>query len=203
MTNRKQTQKAKHNKVAQLVDKQYETCRGDDICCGDTKPLSEFSPSALKCICKSCAKKIREDNRQNKIDENENYYIYEKVRNTVHRVSIFSSILKCPEKFFYDWIKWQSNDPFNEHLDHVLPIHYFKKFTNSSKFNAIRDSWINLRPCDAAENLQKLTSVDFELFTEQLDKARYFIDNYNFESEEDKNDAIENYETIYNLFKNS
>ena len=192
--NRKQTQKIKHDKVKKLVERKYEICRGDDLCCGEAKCLNEFSPSALKCICKSCTKKIREQNRQNKIDENEDYYIFEKVRNTVHRVSIFSSILKCPEKFFYDWIKSQSKDPFNEHFDHVLPIFYFKDFTNASKFTALRDSWINLRPYDATKNLGKHTDVDFQLFREQLKKARYFIDNYEFESEEDKNDVIEDYE---------
>ena len=46
-----------------------------------------------------------------------------------------------------------------------------------------------------------LKCVDFELFTEQLVKARYFIDNYHFESEEDKNDAIENYNYIAELSK--
>jgi ribonuclease HI len=41
------------------------------------------------------------------------------------RIGIFSSLMKCSEKLFYSWVKSQSKDTFNEHLDHVIPIKYF------------------------------------------------------------------------------
>ena len=198
--NRKQEKEIKHQKVLTHLDNDHELCRGDRVCCGKLKPLSEFSPSALKCICKNCSKKIREINRQNKIDDNEDYYIYEKIRNTLHRVSIFTSILKCSKQFFCEWIKSQSTDPFNEHFDHVLPIHFFKRFSDASKFTALRDSWINFRPCPATENLSKHTTVDFSLFETQLDKAHYFLNRYKFESEAEKKDMFENFNFIDKIF---
>jgi hypothetical protein len=35
-------------------------CYGDEICCGKFKSVNNFSPSALKRICKYCTKLIRE-----------------------------------------------------------------------------------------------------------------------------------------------
>jgi len=199
--NRKQQQEEKLEKVAKLVGKEFELCRGSEACCGKKKPIWDFPPSSLKCICKECGKKIREKNRQDKIDTNEDHYIYEKIKHNTSRVSIFSSTLKCPEKFFYDWIKHHSEDPFNEHFDHVLPIHFFKKFSVASPYLSIRDSWINITPLDATENLKKGTDIDFKLFDSQLTKAKEFIDDYDFESEEERKDMNTNYWSIFHLFK--
>ena len=199
--NNKQIKNKKLEEVINQLDHKYEKCRGNEICCGKIKSVGEFSPSNLKCICKECAKKIREQNRQDKIDKNEDHYIYEKIRSTSLRVGIFSSILKCSNKFFYAWIKFQSKDPFNEHFDHVLPIHYFRKFSPASKFLSIRDSWLNIIPIDGKENLKKGTKVDFELFTEQLKKGRDFINSYKFEADAEKKDMLENYDHLFSLFK--
>ena len=199
--NNKQIKNQKSEEVINQLDHKYEKCRGNEICCGKIKSVGEFSPSNLKCICKECAKKIREQNRQDKIDKNEDHYIYEKIRSTSLRVGIFSSILKCSNKFFYAWIKFQSKDPFNEHFDHVLPIHYFRKFSPASKFLSIRDSWLNIMPIDGKENLKKGTKVDFELFTEQLKKGRDFINSYKFEAVDEKKDMLENYDHLFSLYK--
>ena len=173
-----------------------EVCRGDTLCCNKSKPLSEFSPSALKCICRECYKDITKRNRQEKIDADENYYIYEKIRSSIVRPGIFSAILKCSDKFFYAWIKSQSKDTFNEHLDHVLPVHFFSKFNSASQFFCVRDSWINIMPLNSKDNLKKGTKVDFDLFQIQLDKANQFILNYSFETLNEKQDMLRNCELI-------
>ena len=199
--NRKQTQQKKTEAVIKMCGLKEVKCQGDILCCGKIKTADMFSPSALKSICKECTKNIMQKNRQKKIHKNEDYYIYEKIRTSCLRPGIFSSVLKCPEQFFYDWIKSQSKDPFNEHFDHVLPIYYFKRFSNASQYNYLRDSWINIMPLDAKENLSKHTQVDFSLFEKQLEKARDFIDNYQFSSNQEKTDILMNYEYICTLFK--
>ena len=200
--NRKQAKKQKSEQVMKLTNNSFEVCRGDDICCGVRKPVSEFSPSNLKCICRDCTRKIRERNRQDKIDKDEDHYIYEKIRSTILRVSIFSSILKCSDEFFYAWIKSQSVDPHNEHFDHVLPIHFFRQFSNVSPYLLLRDSWINFMPLKESENLKKGTKVDFDLFKNQLEKARQFILNYHFKANVERCDMINNYNYITSLFNN-
>ena len=198
--NQKQKKVAKLESLINLLDFKYEVCRGDIICCGKKKPVIEFSPSNLKCICRECIKKIIERNRQDKIDKNENHYIYEKIRNTVLRESVFSSILKCSDKFFYAWIKSQSVNAFNEHFDHVLPIHYFKKFSNASPYLLLRDSWINFMPIKAEVNLKKGTKVDYNLFSNQLDKAIDFINKYEFDTNQEKYDMQNYYDNIIEIF---
>ena len=192
--NRKQLQKYEVRKVASLnaellPQKNYEICRGDESCCGLKKPAIYFPPSALKCICKCCGKKIVERRRREKIKDNEKRYILEKIKSTKSRVGIFSTSLKCSEEFFYGWIKSQSTDTFNEHLDHVLPVNYFKKFTAASEYLSVRDSWLNIMPLETTKNLQKSSTVNFDLFSEQLKKANEFITKYSFATKEEREDT--------------
>jgi hypothetical protein len=64
----------------------------------------------------------------------------------------------------------------------------------------LRDSWINIIPLNAKENLLKSTKVDFKLYEEQLIKAKTFILNdYKFSSQT-KADMIFNYENISHIF---
>jgi hypothetical protein len=80
--NRKQSQNIKLQNTINLIypstsnnfnSPNTELCRGDKLSCGQLKSLS-----SLKCICKDSGKKIREENRKEKIRKNENHYIYEK-----------------------------------------------------------------------------------------------------------------------------
>ena len=82
----------------------------------------------------------------------------------------------------------------------MLPIFYFKRFSVASKFTALRDSWINFRPCDAKENLSKHTTVDFGMFETQLEKAYDFINRYRFKNEMEKEDMLENFNFISQIF---
>jgi hypothetical protein len=89
--NRLKTQNEKLKNTINIIygsHKGTELCRGDEICCGRFRPVTEFSSSNLKCICKECTKNIRLQNRWEKIDKNEDHYIYEKIRSEVLRVSI-------------------------------------------------------------------------------------------------------------------
>ena len=176
--NNKQTQLQKEKAVQKLIKEKYKKCVGDELCCNKIKSVEEFSPLALKCICKECINKIKLRNRKIKIDNDENYYFKEKIRAHLYRIGVFS-VLRCSEDFFYKWIKFQSKDSFNEHFDHVLPISFFKQFENSSMNTFLRDSWINISPVNSTDNLKKGTNVDFDLFEKQLIKAEKFIlDNH-------------------------
>jgi hypothetical protein len=194
--NNKQKQLVKHKEVSKLLLNAYVECRGNEICCGEFKSINDFSPSS-----KDCAKIIRENNRKQKISNAEDRYIIEKIRNNIYRVGIIPAVLKCSESFFVDWIKYQSTDTFSEHLDHVIPLHYFRQFSPASKFLTVRDSWLNIMPLDAKENIKKSSKVDFDLFQDQLIKAKYFIANYNFISDDEKDDSIEYYKIIERRIK--
>ena len=172
--NNKQKQLEKQKEVEELLPVKYKQCVGDQLCCKKFKPLEDFSPSALKCICKECSRNIIYRNRLEKINSDEKFYFKEKIRTHLYRVDIFD-LLRCTEDFFYEWIKYQSVDSFNEHFDHVLPISYFKQFSNSSMITYLRDSWINIAPIDKHANLSKGTKVDFNAFQQQLIKAEVFI----------------------------
>jgi hypothetical protein len=62
--------------------------------------------------------------------------------------------MKCSDKLFYSWVKSQSKDTFNEHLYHVI-LNNFKQFSCASKYLLIRDSWVNIMPLLAIDNLKK------------------------------------------------
>jgi hypothetical protein len=198
--NRKQTRRYKLENVKNKLDNKFEICRGDELCCGKYKSLTEFAPSALKCICKACGKNISKRDRQNKIDSNEDYYIIEKIKYAISRVGIFSSVLRCSDKLFCSWIKFQSKDAFTEHLDHVVPFNYFKQFSFASRYLLVRDSLINIMPLEANENLKKASSLNFNLFGDQLVKAKEFINNYNFETEEDQKDTDDYYKCVNHYY---
>jgi hypothetical protein len=61
--NNKQKQALKHKEVSKLILYDFVQCRDNEICCGEFKSIKDFSPSALKCICKDYAKIIRENNK--------------------------------------------------------------------------------------------------------------------------------------------
>jgi hypothetical protein len=56
-------------------------------------------------------------------------------------------------------------------------------------------------PLDAKENLKKSSKVDFNLFQDQLIKAKYFIDNYDFISDDEKADSVEYHKIIERRIK--
>lgn len=184
-----------------LLSCDYEICRGDELCCGLGKTATSFSPSALKCICKDCSKNIKEKKRLAKIEDNEKLYILGKIKASILRVGVFSSTLKCSEEFFYAWIKSQSTDTFNEHLDHVLPINSFRWFTPASEYLALRDSWINIMPLARVKNLQKGSKVNLSLFSNQLKVASEFISKYDFKTEDEKEDIGNHFLKIERLFR--
>ena len=109
-------------------------------------------------------------------------------------------MLKCSKDFFAKWIKFQSKDPFNEHFDHALPIHFFKQFSEASRFNSLRDSWININPLLARDNLSKSSNVDIYLFKTQLNKAKTFISSYQFKNNIEKQDILKYYNHICDIF---
>jgi hypothetical protein len=88
--NRKQTRRYKLENVINQLDNKFDICRGDELCCGKYKSLTEFAPSALKC--KVCVKQITVKNRCDKIENDEDNYIIEKIKCSVSRVGIFSSV---------------------------------------------------------------------------------------------------------------
>jgi hypothetical protein len=60
----------------------------------------------------------------------------------------------------------------DEELDYVLPEVHFNDKPNISWW------WVNIRPITMEENRRKGSSVDYNLFKEQLNKAVAFLNFY-------------------------
>ena len=87
--------------------------------------------------------------------------------------------LGCTEQFFKSWLQYQFDDEMNWnnfgsywHVDHVLPVSMFNHEDEEAK--NICWNWANLRPLEASKNHEKSNKIDFNLYRNQIEKAKSF-----------------------------
>ena len=175
-------------------------CSFFKICsrCQMVKPKDQFyknrnAKDGLQNYCKNCYRVYMRKYMNDKVysDKTSMKYQTQKMRVSLARgnsLSYLTEYLGCTNHFFFNWLQFQrslSPEPIvNEEQDHVLPIKHFKDKPHICWF------WINIKPVSQYVNRSKSGTLDLNLFYQQIQNSQYFLENYHFTSEEEKNKVI-------------